>query len=168
MHVLDPRFLLAYICESRGSKDNFHIMDDSEAQNEQNQVSQKNTPNASDGDTNENELSEKTEKTALLLDRNPPTQIMIIPKSKFVELSKGNTKFGDEVIYQKIVVKLKLPDIIFQGGTISNLKILFLTWEQKCVYVQHQNLRVQIYACSSALCGTEAIGNDRPSFCLIF
>ena len=91
-------------------------MDDSEAQNEQNQVSQKNTPNASDGDTNENELSEET---ALLLDRNPSTQIMIIPKSKFVELSKGNTKIGDEVIYQKIVVKVKLPEIIFQGGTIS-------------------------------------------------
>ena len=54
VHVLDPRFPLAYV---RGSKHNFHIMDDSEAQNEQNQVSQKNTPNESDGDTNENELS---------------------------------------------------------------------------------------------------------------
>ena len=76
MHVLDACFLLAYtpwpveVLRFHG-----HTMDDSKAQNEHNQLSQKNTPNASDGDTNANELSEKTEKAALFLDRNPSTEI---------------------------------------------------------------------------------------------
>ena len=64
--------------------------------------------------------SDLSEKTVALLDLNPSTPIVIIPKSRFVESSKGNTKFLDEVIHQKIVVKI-LPEVMFkfQGGMIS-------------------------------------------------
>ena len=57
-------------------------------------------------------------KTVALLDPNPSTPIVIIPKSRFVESRKGNTKFLDEVIHQKIVVKI-IPEVMFQGGMIS-------------------------------------------------
>ena len=120
MHVLDARFLLAYTPWPM-EVSRFHTMDDSESQNEHTQLSQKNTPNASDGDTNANELSEKTEKAAMFMNHNPLTEIMLIPKSKFVELFKGNTNFGyHEVIYQNIavVLKVELPETTLQGGTI--------------------------------------------------
>ena len=104
----------------------------------------------------------------MFLDCNLSPERMLIPKSKFVELFKGNKKFRDEVISQIIVLKVELPEISSQGGTVLRPQNSFLTWKQKCAYVQHQNLCVQIYACSLALYGMEAIGNNHPSFCLMF
>ena len=43
----------------------------------------------------------------------------IIPKSRFVDLGKGNHSFAGEVIFQKLVVKVELPDIMYQGTAIS-------------------------------------------------
>ena len=65
-----------------------------------------------------------------ILDPNPstPDPIVIIPKSRFVESSKGNTKFLDEVIHQRIVVKI-IPEVMFQGGMISRPENFVLTWE---------------------------------------
>ena len=94
------------------------------------------------------------------MDPNPSTPIMIIPKSRFVESSKGNTKFLDEVIHQKIVVKI-IPEVMFQGGMISWLGTYL-------VYVQHQNLRVQIYACLLVWFRIKTILINRPSSSLIF
>ena len=106
-------------------------------------------------------------KTVALLDPNPSTPIGIIPKSRFVESSKGNTKLLDEVIHQKIVVKI-LPEVMFQGGMISRPENFVLTWEHTFVYVQHQNLRIRIYACLSVWFRIEEILINRPSSSLIF
>ena len=111
--------------------------------------------------------SDLSEKTVALLDPNPSTPIVIIPKSRFVESSKGNTKFLDEVIHQKIVVKI-LPEVMFQGGMISRPENFVLTWEHTFVYVQHQNLRIRIYACLSVWFRIKEILINRPSSSLIF
>ena len=57
-----------------------------------------------------------------------------------MELFKGNTKFGDEVIYQKLVLKVELPEISFQGGTISR------PYDQNSIF----NLGTEMCLCSTS------------------
>ena len=97
--------------------------------------------------------SDLSEKTVALLDPNPSTPIVIIPKSRFVESSKGNTKFLDEVIHQKIIVKI-LPEVMFQGGMISRPENFVLTWEHMLFMF---NIRAYVYESMLVYrCGSES------------
>ena len=91
--------------------------------------------------------SDLSEKKVALLDPNPFTPIVI------VESSKGNTKFLDEVIHQKIVVKL-IPEVMFQGGMISRPENFVLTWEHTLFMF---NIRTSVFEFMLVYrCGSES------------